>query len=130
MSAARRIVENTEKPMEQLLDSFKNLSADIEKLSTRLDTITNDTTESVVHLRKILRRVDNLLSDQQLKIYGIFPKILRKSPKTRKNIPPRYCLANPRRMLKPENDDEEKNVYNFLYWTFGAVLLFDGMFQL
>ena len=77
MSAARRIVENTEKPMEQLLDSFKNLSADIEKLSTRLDTITNDTTESVVHLRRILRRVDNLLSDQQPDIESAIENIRR-----------------------------------------------------
>jgi phospholipid/cholesterol/gamma-HCH transport system substrate-binding protein len=77
MSAARRIVENTEKPMEQLLDAFKNVSAGIEKLSTQLDAVTSDTTESVVHLRKILRRVDNLLSDQQPDIETAIENIRR-----------------------------------------------------
>lgn len=77
MSAARRIVENTEKPMEQLLDAFKNVSAGIEKLTTELDAITNDTTESVVHLRKILRRVDNLLSDEQPDIEAAIENIRR-----------------------------------------------------
>jgi len=65
MAAARRIVEDTEKPMSQLLDAFKKVSDSIEKLSPQLDSITNDTTESVTHLRRILRRMDNLLSDQQ-----------------------------------------------------------------
>jgi phospholipid/cholesterol/gamma-HCH transport system substrate-binding protein len=77
MSAARRIVENTEKPMEQLLDAFKNASAGIEKLSTQLDVVASDTTESVVHLRKILRRVDNLLSDQQPDIESAIENIRR-----------------------------------------------------
>ena len=77
MSAARRIVENTEKPMEQLLDAFNNVSAGIEKLSTQLDSITSDTTESVVHLRRILRRVDNLLSDQQPDIESAIENIRR-----------------------------------------------------
>ena len=77
MSAARRIVENAEKPMVKLLDAFKNVSAGIEKLSTQLDFITNDTTESAVHLRKILRRVDNLLSDQQPDIESAIENIRR-----------------------------------------------------
>jgi len=65
MAAARRIVEDTEKPMSQLLDAFKKVSAGVEKLSTQLDSITNDTTESVVHLKRILRQLDSLISDQQ-----------------------------------------------------------------
>jgi phospholipid/cholesterol/gamma-HCH transport system substrate-binding protein len=77
MSAARRIVEHTEKPMVKLLDAFKNVSSGIEKLSTQLDAITNDTTESVVHLRRILRQVDNLLSDQQPDIETAIENIRR-----------------------------------------------------
>ncbi|MGB2688079.1 MAG: MlaD family protein [Desulfobacterales bacterium] len=65
MAAARRIVEDTEKPMSQLLDAFKKVSAGVEKLSTQLDPITNDTTESVAHLKRILRQLDSLISDQQ-----------------------------------------------------------------
>jgi len=65
MAAARRIVEDTEKPMSQLLDAFKKVSAGIEKLSTQLDSITNDTTESAVHLKRMLRQLDNLISDEQ-----------------------------------------------------------------
>jgi len=65
MAAARRIVEDTEKPMSQLLDAFKKVSAGVEKLSTQLDSITNDTTESVVHLKRMLRQLDELISDEQ-----------------------------------------------------------------
>jgi phospholipid/cholesterol/gamma-HCH transport system substrate-binding protein len=65
MAVARRIVEDTEKPMSQLLGTFKKVSADVEKLSTQLDSITNDTTDSVVHLKRILRQLDSLISDQQ-----------------------------------------------------------------
>jgi phospholipid/cholesterol/gamma-HCH transport system substrate-binding protein len=65
MATARRIMEDTEKPMSQLLDAFKKVSAGVEKLSTQLDAVTNDTTESAAHLRRILQRLDNLISDQQ-----------------------------------------------------------------
>jgi len=65
MAAARRILEGTEKPMSQLLSAFKKVSAGLETLSTQLGPITNDATDSAVHLKRILRRVDNFLSDQQ-----------------------------------------------------------------
>jgi phospholipid/cholesterol/gamma-HCH transport system substrate-binding protein len=65
MATARRIMEDTEKPMSQLLDAFKKVSAGVEKLSTQLDAVTNDTTESAAHLRRILQRLDNLISEEQ-----------------------------------------------------------------
>jgi phospholipid/cholesterol/gamma-HCH transport system substrate-binding protein len=65
MATARRIAEDTEKPMSQLIVALKKVSAGVEKLSTQLDSTTNDTTESVAHLRRILRRLDTLISDQQ-----------------------------------------------------------------
>ena len=65
MATARRIVEDTEKPMSQLLDAFKKVSAGVAKLSTQLDSMTNDTTDSVAHLRRILRHLDSLISEQQ-----------------------------------------------------------------
>ena len=51
--------------MSQLLSAFKKVSAGLETLSTQLGPITNDATDSAVHLKRILRRVDNFLSDQQ-----------------------------------------------------------------
>jgi phospholipid/cholesterol/gamma-HCH transport system substrate-binding protein len=77
MAAARRIVEDTEKPMSQLLDAFKKVSAGVEKLSTQLDSITSDTTESVVHLKRILRQLDSLISDQQPDIEAAVENIRR-----------------------------------------------------
>jgi phospholipid/cholesterol/gamma-HCH transport system substrate-binding protein len=65
MAAARRIMEDTEKPMLKLLDAFKKVTAGVEKLSTQLDAITNDTTESVVHLKRILRQLDSFISEEQ-----------------------------------------------------------------
>jgi phospholipid/cholesterol/gamma-HCH transport system substrate-binding protein len=77
MAAARRIVEDTEKPMSQLLGAFKKVSAGVEKLSTQLDSITDDTTESVVHLKRILRQLDNLISDEQPDIEAAVENIRR-----------------------------------------------------
>lgn len=83
MAAARRIVEDTEKPMSQLLDAFKKVSAGVGKLSTQLDSITNDTTESVAHLKRMLQRLDSLISDQQPDIETAVENIRRISENLR-----------------------------------------------
>jgi phospholipid/cholesterol/gamma-HCH transport system substrate-binding protein len=83
MAAARRILQNTEEPMSKLLDAFKKVSAGMEMLSTQLDSITHDTTDSAAHLKMILRRVDNLISDQQPDIEAAVENIRRISDNLR-----------------------------------------------
>jgi phospholipid/cholesterol/gamma-HCH transport system substrate-binding protein len=83
MAAARRILEGTEKPMSKLLDAFKKVSAGLETLSTQMDSITHDTTDSAAHLKRILRRVDNLISDQQPDIEAAIENIRRISENLR-----------------------------------------------
>jgi phospholipid/cholesterol/gamma-HCH transport system substrate-binding protein len=83
MAAARRILEGTKKPMSQLLDAFKKVSAGIETLSTQLDAITHDTTDSAAHMKRILRRADDLISDQQPNIETAVENIRRISDNLR-----------------------------------------------
>jgi phospholipid/cholesterol/gamma-HCH transport system substrate-binding protein len=83
MAAARRILEGTEKPMSQLLNAFKKVSAGLEILSTQLKPITHDTTDSAAHLKRILRKVDNFLSDQQPDIETAIENIRRISDNLR-----------------------------------------------
>jgi phospholipid/cholesterol/gamma-HCH transport system substrate-binding protein len=77
MATARRILEGSEKPMSQLLDAFKKVSAGLETLSTQMNTITQDTTDSAAHLKRILRRVDNLISNQKPDIEAAVENIRR-----------------------------------------------------
>ncbi len=65
MVAARRIVEDTEKPMSQLLSAFNEVSISIKRLATQMDSLAGDASESVAHLRRILQQLDSLISDQQ-----------------------------------------------------------------
>ena len=83
MAAARRILEGTEKPMSQLLNAFKKVSAGLEILSTQLKPITHDTTDSAAHLKRILRKVDNFLSDHQPDIETAIENIRRISDNLR-----------------------------------------------
>jgi phospholipid/cholesterol/gamma-HCH transport system substrate-binding protein len=83
MAAARRILEGTEKPVAQLLGAFKKVSASLETLSTRLNTISHDTTDSAAHAERILRRVDDLISDQKPDIEAAVENIRRISDNLR-----------------------------------------------
>ncbi|MGA7146661.1 MAG: MlaD family protein [Desulfobacterales bacterium] len=83
MAASRRILEGTEKPMSQLRDAFKKVSAGLDTLSTQMKTITHDTTDSAAHLKTILRRVDDLISDQQPDIEAAIENIRRISENLR-----------------------------------------------
>ncbi|MEJ2656542.1 MAG: MlaD family protein [Desulfobacterales bacterium] len=83
MAAARQIVENAEKPMSQFVKALKKVSADIKRLSPQLNIITDDTTESAAHLRRILRRMDNFLSDEEPDIETTIENIRRISDNLR-----------------------------------------------
>ena len=65
MAAARRFAEDTRKPVSQLLNTFNDVSAGMAELAVKLDTLSGDTTESVVRLRGILRRLDDLIAERQ-----------------------------------------------------------------
>ncbi len=83
MAAARRILEGTEKPMSKLLNAFNKVSASLDTLSTQMNTITHDTTDSAAHLKMILRRVNDLISDQQPDIEAAISNIRRISDNLR-----------------------------------------------
>ncbi len=65
MAAARRFAEDTQQPVSQLLNTFNDVSDGMAKLAVKLDALSGDTTESVVRLRGILRRLDDLIAERQ-----------------------------------------------------------------
>jgi phospholipid/cholesterol/gamma-HCH transport system substrate-binding protein len=65
MAAARRFAEDTQQPVSQLLHTFNDVSAGMAELAVKLDALSGDTTESVVRLKGILRRLDDLIAERQ-----------------------------------------------------------------
>ena len=65
MAAARRFAEDTRQPVSQLLNTFNDVSAGMAELAMKLDALSGDTTESVVRLKGILRRLDDLITERQ-----------------------------------------------------------------
>jgi phospholipid/cholesterol/gamma-HCH transport system substrate-binding protein len=65
MAAARRIVEETQRPLSRVLSAFNEVSISMKKLATQMDALVADAPESVAHLKRILRRLDNLISNLQ-----------------------------------------------------------------
>jgi len=65
MAAARRFAEDTHQPVSQLLNTFNDVSAGMAELEMKLNALSGDTTESVVRLKGILRRLDDLIAERQ-----------------------------------------------------------------
>lgn len=68
MARTRRIVEKSEEPLNQLMGSLKNASESIKALSHRVDSLSKDVPQSLSHLKRTLRRLDNITSGQQQNI--------------------------------------------------------------
>jgi ABC-type transporter Mla subunit MlaD len=64
-AAARRIAEGSEEPLNQLATVFEEISEDVNKVSKSLDALSADAPESLARIRRILQRLDNLISGQQ-----------------------------------------------------------------
>jgi len=65
LASVRRIVEQSEKPMNRIVASLTEASTSINDLSKKLTAFSRDLPESSAELKKILSRLDNLISSQQ-----------------------------------------------------------------
>ena len=110
MAVARRFAEDTQKPMSQLLEVFKDVSEGVKKLTVNLDSLSGDTTASVARLRRILRRLDDLISDRQPDIETALENIrlisenLREVTDNAKKYPSQFLFGEPPPRLKTGGD--------------------------
>ena len=65
LAAARRILEKSEKPVSQLIMSLKRASESMDTLTGKIDALSEDVPESLVHLKKTVIRLHHLISGQQ-----------------------------------------------------------------
>ena len=135
---ARRFAEDTRKPVSQLLNTFNDVSAGMAELAVKLDTLSGDTTESVVRLRGILRRLDDLIAERQPDIETTLENIrlisenLKEITDNAKKYPSQFLFGEPPpRYENRRKNNEEKNASDFLYREQLALIFpFDGMLQL
>jgi phospholipid/cholesterol/gamma-HCH transport system substrate-binding protein/paraquat-inducible protein B len=62
---ARQLIERAEKPIERMLADLPQTSASLNRMVTRLDTVTNDLPETSAQARQTLQRLNRLLATQQ-----------------------------------------------------------------
>ena len=66
--SARKILENADKPVTQLLTDLPRVSESINNVATRLDAITADLPQTTSEFRQTLRQLNRLIATQQQQI--------------------------------------------------------------
>ena len=72
---ARAIMERAEKPMERLMVDLPEAAGNLNRMVTRLDSVTKDLPESSAQLRQTLQRLNRLLAGQQREIERTFENL-------------------------------------------------------
>jgi len=62
---ARQLVERAEKPIDRMLTDLPQVSEGLNRMVTRLDSVTKDLPETSAQLRQTLQRVNRLIANQQ-----------------------------------------------------------------
>ena len=62
---ARQLVERAEKPIERMLTDLPQVGESLNRMVTRLDSVTSDLPETSAQLRQTLQRVNRLIANQQ-----------------------------------------------------------------
>ncbi len=62
---ARQLIERAEKPIERMLIDLPQASASLNRMVTRLDSVTNDLPETSAQVRQTLQRLNRLIATQQ-----------------------------------------------------------------
>ena len=101
MAAARRFAEDTHQPVSQLLNTVNDVSAGMAELVVKLDMLSDDTTESVVRLKGILRRLDDLIAEGKPDIETVLENIrlisenLKEITDNAKKYPSQFLFGEP-----------------------------------
>ena len=74
-ASARAIMQRAEKPMERLLVDLPEAAGNLNRMVTRLDSVTKDLPESSAQLRQTLQRFNRLLAAQQREIERTFENL-------------------------------------------------------
>jgi len=72
---AREIIDNSEKPLKQLLADLPRATESVHRLAERLDAVSGDLPESSAQLRQTLRRLNRMLAGQQQEIQSTIDNI-------------------------------------------------------
>jgi phospholipid/cholesterol/gamma-HCH transport system substrate-binding protein/paraquat-inducible protein B len=72
---ARKIIDEAEKPLQQLLTDLPRATESVHRLVERLDNVTADLPESSAQLRQTLRRLNRMLAGQQQEIQSTIDNI-------------------------------------------------------
>lgn len=72
---ARAIMERAEKPIERLLVDLPEAAGNLNRMVTRLDSVTKDLPESSAQMRQTLQRLNRLLAGQQRELERTFENL-------------------------------------------------------
>lgn len=65
VATTRRIVERSEKPLNETLKTLPEASASLHNFAKNLDALSGDLPQTLARLQRILRRLDNLISNEE-----------------------------------------------------------------
>ena len=68
MAAARRVMEQSEKPLTNFMGGLDRTSGSVAQMADKVDTLTADLAQDLSALKQLLGRLDGLLADQQADI--------------------------------------------------------------
>jgi phospholipid/cholesterol/gamma-HCH transport system substrate-binding protein len=107
MAGARRIVENGEKPLSQLMESLQGVSSQITRISKHLETFSGSLPESLVEVKGVLRRLNDLITSQKQEIEESIRNIkiatenIRELSENVKRHPSQLLMGKPPRHFAP-----------------------------
>ena len=107
VAGARRIVETSEKPIQQFLGSLKQTTKSVNSLAGKLDSTSTHLPEAMAQLRVSLRRLDNLLSlpqadlEETLENIRLISENLKKLTEESRRYPSYILFGKPPTHIKP-----------------------------
>jgi phospholipid/cholesterol/gamma-HCH transport system substrate-binding protein/paraquat-inducible protein B len=110
MAAARRMVEESQKPLQQLLTAVTHASSDIDNLTKSLHSISGDAPEALARLKRVLQRLDHLIRAQEPDIQAAVENIriatenLRALTDDARRYPSLFLFGEPPARSGPEEE--------------------------
>ncbi len=107
VAATKRLTENSEKPLNQILVTVGEASKTINDIATKLDSQAEGLPAALAELRKILRRLDGLIATQQQDVeelianIKLFSENMREFSENIKRSPSQLLLGKPPPPSKP-----------------------------
>ena len=111
MAGARRIVEKAEKPLSQLMESLQAVSSQLTGISKDLKAFSGGLPDSLVEVRSVFRRLDDLVTSQKQEIEESIRNIkiatenIRDLSENVKRHPSQLLMGKPPRHFVPGEEE-------------------------